>query len=96
MPYFRLLDFLGFPWILSSESRLINRLHAAFGGRNFRGPLARAAGGAEAGGSVSGLRTRGIVHGTSLAVFLFFGKQLSTLAAVVRAAPSETALTAGK
>src|ERR1700722_383950 len=26
-PYFLVLDFLGFPWILSSETRLINGLH---------------------------------------------------------------------
>jgi hypothetical protein len=29
-PRFRGLDFLGFPWILSSESRLINGLHGIF------------------------------------------------------------------
>src|ERR1700722_18511238 len=28
--YFRLLDFLGIPWILSSETRLINGLRAIF------------------------------------------------------------------
>jgi hypothetical protein len=29
------LDFLGFPWILSSESRLINKLHEIFSGKFF-------------------------------------------------------------
>jgi hypothetical protein len=29
------LDFLGFPWILSSESRLINGLRGIFGGNIF-------------------------------------------------------------
>jgi hypothetical protein len=32
-PYSPLLDFLGFPWILSSESRLINGLHGIFADR---------------------------------------------------------------
>ena len=34
-PHKSLLDFLGFPWILSSESRLINGLHAIFAERIF-------------------------------------------------------------
>jgi hypothetical protein len=29
-PRFEVLDFLGFPWILSSETRLINELHGIF------------------------------------------------------------------
>jgi hypothetical protein len=29
------LDFLGFPWILSSETRLINGLHAIFARKFF-------------------------------------------------------------
>jgi hypothetical protein len=34
-PHLSLLDFLGFPWILSSESRLINGLRAIFAKRIF-------------------------------------------------------------
>src|SRR5258708_2165032 len=34
-PYFRGFDFLGFPWILSSESRLINGLRWIFAERFF-------------------------------------------------------------
>jgi hypothetical protein len=35
---FSLLDFLGFPWILSSESRLINGLHEIFRREFFETP----------------------------------------------------------
>jgi len=37
-PRFRLLDSLGFPWILSSETRLINGLRGLFR-ENFFAPL---------------------------------------------------------
>jgi hypothetical protein len=37
-PRFWGLDFLGFPWILSSESRLINGLRGNNGGNFFLGP----------------------------------------------------------
>jgi hypothetical protein len=52
-PRFRGLDFLGFPWILSSESRLINGLrginrgkifHAVFFSWAFAAPEEKAAG----------------------------------------------------
>jgi hypothetical protein len=44
-PRFRVLDFLGFPWILSSESRLINGLRGISGEKFFRKSwLARKAG----------------------------------------------------
>jgi hypothetical protein len=36
-PRFRVLDFLGFPWILSSESRLINGLRWIFAEKFFLG-----------------------------------------------------------
>jgi hypothetical protein len=38
-PVYRLLDFLGFPWILSSESKLINGLHGINRQKFFWGPL---------------------------------------------------------
>jgi hypothetical protein len=41
-PPFMGLDFLGFPWILSSESSLINWLHAIFAELKFARPLAPA------------------------------------------------------
>jgi hypothetical protein len=40
------LDFLGFPWILSSESRLCNGLRRIFGGRKFLALFCRWGGGA--------------------------------------------------
>jgi hypothetical protein len=65
------LDFLGFPWILSSKTRLINGLHGIFAETFFLAlfPLARI---------VSGWTPRDleaaegrIVHGTSLRGFCF-------------------------
>jgi hypothetical protein len=41
------LDFLGFPWILSSESIDINGLHGIFAQRNFAALLPGAASAAE-------------------------------------------------
>jgi hypothetical protein len=38
-PRFWGLEKLGFPWILSSESRLINGLRAVFAGKIFRAPF---------------------------------------------------------
>ena len=38
-PCFSVLDFLGFPWILSSESRLINGLHGIFAEKFFSAVL---------------------------------------------------------
>jgi hypothetical protein len=39
-PRFRGLEKLGFPWILSCESRLINGLQGIYSVRNFRGVFA--------------------------------------------------------
>jgi hypothetical protein len=60
------LDFLGFPWILSSESRLFNGLRGIKRGSFFFAPFARWEDGPgrwRAGGAV---RKRRIVHGASL------------------------------
>jgi len=38
-PRSRLLDFLGFPWILSSESRFINELHGILAEKSFASPF---------------------------------------------------------
>jgi hypothetical protein len=71
------LDFLGFPWILSSESRFFNRLCGTKRGSFFLAPSARweAAPGRER--VVEAMRKRRIVHGTSLPYFLIFCNQLS-------------------
>jgi hypothetical protein len=45
-PRLGLLDFLGFPWILSSEMSLFNGLHGIFGINFFISPFAREAGAA--------------------------------------------------
>jgi hypothetical protein len=44
-PRFRLLDFLGIPWILSSEMRLINGLRGIFSGKFFASPHPRGSAG---------------------------------------------------
>jgi hypothetical protein len=44
------LDFLGFPWILSSESRLINGLRGKLTAENFLGASPSGGGGAGNGG----------------------------------------------
>ena len=57
-----LLDSLGFPWILSSESRLFNGLHGIFAEKNF----ARASPGVEPparAGRTCGVQKGGVAHG---------------------------------
>jgi hypothetical protein len=68
-PNLWLLDSLGFPWILSSESRLINGLRGINRARVFldASSLAWVA------GTVEGARKGRIVHPASLAYFLVFG-----------------------
>ncbi|HEY5207278.1 MAG TPA: hypothetical protein VIJ63_22160, partial [Roseiarcus sp.] len=75
-PRFWLLDFLGFPWILSSESRLINGLRGVNGEEKFRAgfPLCWEALVREA--AVEAVRKGRIVHGASLNRFLIFCKKL--------------------
>jgi hypothetical protein len=70
------LDFLGFSWILSSESRLINGLHGVSREINFRGrPSGLALSGAlrEA---IEAVRKIGNDHQASLAYFLVFRKKI--------------------
>jgi hypothetical protein len=71
-----LLDSLGFPWILSSESRLFNGLDGIQRGKFFRVPSAalRAPGREH---PVVGIRKRRIVHGVSLRQFMIFCNHLS-------------------
>jgi hypothetical protein len=59
------LDFLGFPWILSSESILFNGLREIFAERNFSRPFAIGGSAGEA-PTVSGMRKRQIAHTASL------------------------------
>jgi hypothetical protein len=74
-----LLDFLGFLWILSSESRLINGLYDGFGRKNFRRgcPPLRSTRGTGAHGP--GTRKHRVAHRASLVRFPIILKQLSTL-----------------
>jgi hypothetical protein len=71
------LDFLGFPWILSSGLRLFNGLRGFLRKENFsrlfRG--VRDAAGRKL--TAEAIRKRRLVHGASLIRFLFFCKQLS-------------------
>jgi hypothetical protein len=69
------LDFLGFPWILSSESRLINGLRGIFRGRFFLSLSWREK--PERAPAVETIRKGGIVHGASLLKFLIVSNQLS-------------------
>jgi hypothetical protein len=70
------LDFLGFPWILSSESRLFNGLRGIFAGRNFARPFAAAAEASRESSSVLGMQKRRIIHLSNLAWFLILCKEL--------------------
>jgi hypothetical protein len=75
------LDFLGFPWILSSESRLFNGLREISGEKNFARPfLRREAAGRER--AVEAVRKGGIVHEASLPWFLVFCKRIVALLAL--------------
>jgi hypothetical protein len=70
------LDFLGFPWILSSESRLINELREIFRARNFLDPFPRRSQRREREPAIEPTRMRRIAHEASLIKFLIFVKQL--------------------
>ena len=64
-PRFWVLDFLGFPWILSSESSLFNGLRGKTA-ENIFGAPALASRSARTEGAVEAMRKRRIVHGASL------------------------------
>src|SRR5579864_5616801 len=70
-----LLDFLGFPWIPSSESRLINGLRGMFAHRIFRAPFPLSGERRRGGAPVRAMRKRGNVHEISLTLFLVTSKQ---------------------
>jgi hypothetical protein len=69
------LDCLGFPWILSSESRLFNGLRG-FKREEFFSLLVRRRGTPGTGACGLSLRKGRIVHGASLIYFLIFCKRL--------------------
>jgi hypothetical protein len=71
-PFYRLLDFLGFPWNLSSESRLINGLRGTNDQKFFLSLLAVAAGGAWTVAHNLGVRINRIAHGASLSLIFDF------------------------
>jgi hypothetical protein len=66
---------LGFAWILSSESRLINSLHEIFG-RSCFVVLLSSRKDCSNGGERLGARKGQILHGASLSIFLIFCKRL--------------------
>jgi hypothetical protein len=81
-PQLQLLDSLGFPWILSSESRLINGLRGISREIFFAALLSRrAAGTGDA--PVEVMRMHRIIHEASLAKFLLFVNRLSTPGSVL-------------
>jgi hypothetical protein len=73
-PRLWVLDCLGFPWILSSESRLFNGLRDQKRGSFFLGAFPRRLKGERTGARNLGRRKRGIAHRTSLSQFLIFCK----------------------
>src|ERR1700733_7427182 len=89
-PLFLGVGFLGFPWILSSESSLFNGLYVVFAGKFFLGvfPIEEAAGRKH---TVKAMRKRRIVHGASLTHFLIFCNTLrskpSPSAASIQSSP---------
>ena len=70
------LDFLGFPWILSSESRRFNGLRGIFGGRKFLAPFCRWGRCTGTGAGVPTMQKCSMVHRVSLTHFLLFCNQL--------------------
>jgi hypothetical protein len=70
------LDFLGFPWILSSESRRFNGLRGIFGGRKFLAPFCRWGRGAGTGAGVPTMQKCSMAYRASLTHFLLFCNQL--------------------
>jgi hypothetical protein len=77
----RVLDSLGFPWILSSESRLFSGLHEIFVRKSLLSlfPGSRIA---ETGARGRGMRKRRIAHQASLNRVLLFRKTMSALIAI--------------
>jgi hypothetical protein len=76
-PDSKLLDYLGFPWILSSELRLFNGLHGIFE-RNFflaLSPSAAASRGTKT--AIEAMRKRRIAHELSVNEFQIIRNKLS-------------------
>jgi tRNA nucleotidyltransferase/poly(A) polymerase len=69
------LDFLEFPWILSSESRLFNELRGILREENFSRPFA-ARQRAGTGAGILTMQKRSVAHRASLTHFLLFCNQL--------------------
>jgi hypothetical protein len=70
------LNFLGFPWILSSESRLFNGLCRILREENFSRPFA-ARQRAGTGAGILTVQKRSVAHRASLTRFLLFCNELS-------------------
>jgi hypothetical protein len=77
-PVYRLLDFLGFPWILSSESRLINVLRSINRPKVFLKPFVCGGGADWAAAHDLGMRRGRIAHGASLPCFPISSNKLSS------------------
>jgi hypothetical protein len=76
-PRFQGLDFLGFPWILSSESRLINGLHGIFAEKFFSTLFSWRARVGTGDAPVEGVRKGRIAHPANLPHFPIFSNRLS-------------------
>ena len=87
-PRSRGLDFLGFPWILSSETRLFSGLRRIFGGRKFLALFCRWGGGAGTGAGILTVQKRSMAHRASLTHFLLFCNQLPSSEIVDSLIPS--------
>jgi len=86
-PNLWLLDSLGFPWILSSESSLINGVHGINRPEKFLDAFSPASSAGTGDTAVEGARTGRIGHGASLAYFLVFSNRLSSKFAQRRGPP---------
>jgi hypothetical protein len=77
-PRLWVLDSLGFPWILSSESRLFNGLRGFLPEEYFSPVFPGVMKGPQRASAVKAMRKGGIVHAASLIWFLIYCKKLSS------------------
>jgi hypothetical protein len=86
------LDSLGFPWILSSESRLINGLRGIDHGRFFLAAFSLGGIRAGAGYAVEAIWKGRIGHEASLGQILIFCNKLSSLIATAVDGPASAVM----
>jgi hypothetical protein len=86
------LDFLGFPWILSSESILINGLRGISRQENVSRLSPRLSGAARQKLAAEAIRKRGLAHEASLTWLLIFCKELLALIAITVDGPASAVM----